>query len=359
MTRISAPIQTSSQPPAAASRVGLAAPASRSRTRSRGSADLDREAAVERAQLLGHHLGGVRVAPPAAGASSQPLQALAAEPRPPGGHLAPAGRGKSMPAAVRARMERALGQDFSDVRIHEGGAAESIGALAFTRGRDIHFAPGKYSPVTRHGQEILGHELAHVAQQQAGRVAVPQGKGAPINADPALEAEADQLGRKAARQPSAAGARAAGTVVPEAAAPGPAGTGAASPGADSSPPIQRWRSRFTSAYGAWQKSSVGKAWSNPWVRRGRMGLGLAGLVGGYFAGRSAIRGPMADQNDPIRPAMPARFLGNMIGRYHGVHNAMAQARGQGDQEVALLQQRAATPPLTTNIRTPPKLSEED
>jgi hypothetical protein len=101
-------------------------------------------------------------------------------------------------------MERALGHDFSRVRVHEGGHAESLGAIAYTRGTDLHFAPGRYSPATRSGQELLGHELAHVVQQQAGRVAVPQGKGAPINADPALEAEADRLGRMAAGRPSAA-----------------------------------------------------------------------------------------------------------------------------------------------------------
>ncbi len=70
-------------------------------------------------------------------------------------------------------------------------------------GQDLHFAPGKYSPASSHGQELIGHELAHVVQQRAGRVAVPQGKGAPINADPALEAEADQLGKKAAHERSA------------------------------------------------------------------------------------------------------------------------------------------------------------
>jgi hypothetical protein len=46
----------------------------------------------------------------------------------------------------------------------------------------------------------LGHELTHVVQQRAGRVTVPaQHKGLPINADPALEQEADEMGAKAAR----------------------------------------------------------------------------------------------------------------------------------------------------------------
>lgn len=125
--------------------------------------------------------------------------------RPSGQHLAPAGRGRALPRAVQAKMEAALGHDFSAVRIHEGGHAESLGAIAYTRGRDIHFAPGRYSPQSRTGQELLGHELAHVVQQSHGRVALPQGNGAPINADPGLEAEADRLGRAAARGHSPAG----------------------------------------------------------------------------------------------------------------------------------------------------------
>jgi hypothetical protein len=126
------------------------------------------------------------------------LQARTAD-RPSGQHLAAAGRGKPLSDAVRAKMERALGHDFSRVRVHEGAHAESLGAIAYTRGTDLHFAPGRYSPATRSGQELIGHELAHVIQQQAGRVAVPQGKGAPINGDPALEAEAERLGAAAVR----------------------------------------------------------------------------------------------------------------------------------------------------------------
>ncbi len=145
---------------------------------------------------LGHRLEDLRVGAPA---RSEAIQAQAAEERPSGEHLAPAGRGKPLPEAVRGKMEHAFGHDFSRVRIHEGRTSESLGAVAFTRGQDIHFAPGRYSPASRGGQELLGHELAHVVQQAHGRVAVPQGKGAPINADPALEAEADRLGRQAAR----------------------------------------------------------------------------------------------------------------------------------------------------------------
>jgi hypothetical protein len=135
-------------------------------------------------------------------ATSAPIQAEMAEPRPSGQHLAKAGQGQPLPAAVQAKMESAFGHDFSRVRVHQGRTAESLGAVAFTRGQDIHFAPGRYSPASRSGQQLLGHELAHVVQQAKGRVALPQGTGAPINADPGLEAEADRLGSIAAAAPS-------------------------------------------------------------------------------------------------------------------------------------------------------------
>jgi hypothetical protein len=100
---------------------------------------------------------------------------------------------------VREKMEGALGTDFSDVRVHEGAEADAAGAVAYTRGSDIHFAPGAFSPGSAEGQRLLGHELAHVVQQREGRVAAPGGGAAPINEDPSLEAEADALGARAAR----------------------------------------------------------------------------------------------------------------------------------------------------------------
>lgn len=107
----------------------------------------------------------------------------------------------SMPKPLRAKMEKSFGTSFSDVKIHgESAQAKAIGALAYTQGNNIHFAPGAYNPQSASGQALLGHELAHVTQQRAGRVPVPhQRKGLPINADPSLENEADVMGAKAAR----------------------------------------------------------------------------------------------------------------------------------------------------------------
>jgi GNAT superfamily N-acetyltransferase len=108
------------------------------------------------------------------------------------------GSGKPLPEAVRGKMEAALGADFSNVRVHVGPQADRIGAIAFTIGSDIYFAPGRYQPDTLQGQQLLGHELAHVVQQRAGRVRNPLGAGLAVVQDHALEAEADRLGQRAA-----------------------------------------------------------------------------------------------------------------------------------------------------------------
>lgn len=97
-----------------------------------------------------------------------------------GGPLSPeltdrirASGGAPLPDLVRAPMERAFGADFSGVRVHaDSDVAPRIGASAFTRGSDIHFAPGQYRPDDRTGQRLLAHELTHVVQQGAGGLAV-------------------------------------------------------------------------------------------------------------------------------------------------------------------------------------------
>jgi hypothetical protein len=116
--------------------------------------------------------------------------------------------GQSLPDDLRARMERAFGADFTSVRVSESPDAAALGALAYTRGTDIFVAPGHYDPTSRRGQELLAHELTHVVQQSQGRVpASAAGDGAALNADPALEQEADALGDRAARaEPVRAGA---------------------------------------------------------------------------------------------------------------------------------------------------------
>jgi hypothetical protein len=123
------------------------------------------------------------------------VQAFALEP----GRLNLAGAvGRAMPESVQRKMEAFFKTDFSDVRIFQGTQAQSIGAHAFTMGSDIYFAPGQYAPDSARGQQLLGHELAHVIQQRQGRVRAPQGKGTVVVNDQALEAEADRMGSRAA-----------------------------------------------------------------------------------------------------------------------------------------------------------------
>lgn len=112
--------------------------------------------------------------------------------------LQPKTGGQPLPSEVRAKMEAAFGTDFSDVRVHVGNEASRIGAIAYTWGSNIHFAPGHYNPHTLQGQKVLGHELWHVVQQKAGRVKNPFGGGVAVVQDHALEAEADRMGEKAA-----------------------------------------------------------------------------------------------------------------------------------------------------------------
>jgi hypothetical protein len=131
--------------------------------------------------------------------------------------MSPAG-GQPLPRALRAKMEGAFGQDFSAVRVHRDERAAAIGARAYTQGQHLHFAPGQYQPDSPSGQRVVAHELAHVAQQRAGRVPAPRGAGAPVNSNPALETEADRLGAQAL-----SGARLGAQLRPAAATPaGPA-----------------------------------------------------------------------------------------------------------------------------------------
>lgn len=106
-----------------------------------------------------------------------------------------------IPDDVKQRMEDSFNTDFSGVRVHpDSSSAPEVGALAYTQGTDIHFAPGQFKPDTSAGQQLLGHELAHVVQQAEGRVQpTTEIGGMPVNDNEGLEHEADVLGAKAAR----------------------------------------------------------------------------------------------------------------------------------------------------------------
>ena len=79
--------------------------------------------------------------------------------------------GRPLDSAVRTEMERILGHDLGDVRVHADSAAAqaagALGAAAFTAGGHIVFGQGRYQPETAEGLRLLAHELAHTVQQSA------------------------------------------------------------------------------------------------------------------------------------------------------------------------------------------------
>ncbi|MCC7359475.1 MAG: DUF4157 domain-containing protein [Anaerolineales bacterium] len=117
--------------------------------------------------------------------------------------------GSPLPEEARRAGEARLGRPVSDeVRVHTSpdaaASAQALGASAYTVGNDIVFGPQAYAPGTAAGDELLAHELAHVAQQEhTGTTADPtrlnppghpseqqaqaagRGRPTPLNAAPA------------------------------------------------------------------------------------------------------------------------------------------------------------------------------
>ena len=75
--------------------------------------------------------------------------------------------GQPLEHAFRTDMERRLGHDFSNVRVHvDGGAAARVEARAFAFGDDIVLA-------SHEDRATLPHELTHVAQQRGRILSMP------------------------------------------------------------------------------------------------------------------------------------------------------------------------------------------
>jgi hypothetical protein len=80
------------------------------------------------------------------------------------------GGGQPLPKDLQRSFGQAMDADLSDVRIHTDAHADvlnrSLGARAFTAGRDVFFERAEYSPKSLEGQYLLAHELNHVMQQE-------------------------------------------------------------------------------------------------------------------------------------------------------------------------------------------------
>lgn len=87
--------------------------------------------------------------------------------------------GTPLDSSIREFMESRFGHDFGAVRIHTGAdasaSAKSLGALAYTVGKQIVFQQGMYMPQTHAGQRLIAHELTHVVQQDNIRTGAPAG----------------------------------------------------------------------------------------------------------------------------------------------------------------------------------------
>jgi hypothetical protein len=98
-------------------------------------------------------------------------QALGGADAPPIVHDVLASPGQPLDGATRGFFESRFGADLGSIRVHNddsaGRSAQAVGAQAYTSGRDIVFAPGRYHPQTADGQRLLAHELTHTIQQGA------------------------------------------------------------------------------------------------------------------------------------------------------------------------------------------------
>jgi hypothetical protein len=126
-----------------------------------------------------------------------PLQRAAA---PPGGAVAAYAQGRArasppnrtgLPDGLKGGIEALSGVALDHVRVHRNSTAPAgLNAHAYTRGSEIHLAPGQ----ERH----LPHEAWHVVQQAQGRVRPTMALGGTaINDEAGLETEAETMGSRA------------------------------------------------------------------------------------------------------------------------------------------------------------------
>jgi hypothetical protein len=127
---------------------------------------------------------------------SAPAQLLAAPSGSAPAYHAP--RSTGLPDGLRAGIEGLSGLSMDGIRVHYHSPEPArVGALAFTRGADIHVAPSC--------EQHLPHEAWHAVQQARGDVApTTMAADMPINDEPHLERDADVMGARAAQTGSVA-----------------------------------------------------------------------------------------------------------------------------------------------------------
>jgi hypothetical protein len=142
------------------------------------------------------------------------------------------GGGQPLRPADRRFFEQRLGHDLSRVRVHAdrpaAEAARAFGADAFTVGRDVAFAEGRYDPGSAGGRRLLAHELVHVIQR-AQTTPLPGGAAISVAWRPSAAT--------IARQASADGPDGPAAAPPEAAASAPAPAPASASASSGAPAV--------------------------------------------------------------------------------------------------------------------------
>lgn len=97
----------------------------------------------------------------------------------------------ALPENLKLGLEKLSGFDLSHVKVHyNSDKPQTIGALAYAQGNEIHLGPGQ--------EKHLPHEAWHIVQQKQGRVKPSiQMKEIAVNNNAMLENEADIMGKKA------------------------------------------------------------------------------------------------------------------------------------------------------------------
>ena len=135
-------------------------------------------------------------------------------------HDVVSGGGRPLEPEVRGEMEGRLGHDFSDVRVHDDGAAhesaKAVNAHAYTVGSNVVFQRDKYDPGSDAGKVMLAHELTHVVQQRSGPVDGSSAPGGIKVSDPSdrFEREAASTAERAMAAPAPAPVPVAGAAAP-------------------------------------------------------------------------------------------------------------------------------------------------
>ena len=95
------------------------------------------------------------------------------------------GRPLELPDDLRGRLEAHFGASLDNIRFRESSDAADLGAKAYARGDEIHFAPGQFRPDTEQGRKMIGHEVSHIRRQASG------GMGNGVLLNNSLEHQAD------------------------------------------------------------------------------------------------------------------------------------------------------------------------